>query len=440
MPTLDENQVRSREKLPKLINRKDVNFTMITLDHTHFATQQILKEFGFNDDEIGDFVALTRDRNVEVRFIEFMPFSGNAWETNQLVGWRTALTAAAAAVPAPGLQPLPGSPHDTAKRWAVPGWAGAVGFISSMTEHFCTGCNRLRLMADGSLKVCLFGASEISLRDALRAGACDDEIAALIRAALRNKKPSHAGNNMLHPIVHAESRANAKPTNDTDRRLTASTQPSSGAAAVAAAMAVTAVPWQLRQQRAYCNDARLSHLDDQGRARMVDVGAKAVTRRVAVAVCSVRVAAPVLRLLRAAGLPKGDALTVAEIAGVMGAKRTADLIPLCHPLPLDCVRVSVHLPTDSIGALRVQCEVCVRAPTGAEMEALTGAAVAALALYDMCKSADKNIVISDLRLLHKSGGRSDINLQSLSPATSTPVTSPSDDCAETYAPTGFPHL
>lgn len=140
---------------------------------------------------------------------------------------------------------------------------------------------------------------------------------------------------------------------------------------------------------------------------MVDVGAKPVTARRAVASCSLRVSARLLRLLRDARLPKGDALAVAELAGVMAAKRAAELIPLCHSLPLDAVRVRVTLPGEGAGgAVGVRCEVAATARTGAEMEALTGAAVAALALYDMCKAVDKGMRVTDLRLVSKSGGRS----------------------------------
>lgn len=142
---------------------------------------------------------------------------------------------------------------------------------------------------------------------------------------------------------------------------------------------------------------------------MVDVGGKAVTRRRAVAACSLRVGAPLLRLLRDARLPKGDALQAARLAGVMAAKRAADLIPLCHPLPLDAVEVRVALPAGDCprgGDVAVRCEVAATARTGAEMEALTGAAVAALTLYDMCKAVDKGMRLTDLRLVSKSGGRS----------------------------------
>lgn len=156
---------------------------------------------GFNDDEICDFVELTRDRNIEVRFIEFMPFAGNEWDDSKLVPYRRALSAIHQHYP--DLQPARPRPHDTARVWRVPGYAGSVGFISSMTQHFCSSCNRLRITADGNLKVCLFGAAEVSLRDAVRAGADDAQLDALVRAALRNKKPQHAG---MQNLAHMENR------------------------------------------------------------------------------------------------------------------------------------------------------------------------------------------------------------------------------------------
>ncbi|CAH0399948.1 unnamed protein product [Chilo suppressalis] len=145
---------------------------------------------GFNDDEICDFVELTRDRDIEVRFIEFMPFSGNAWDDSKLVPYRQALREISKRFEVEGGGRAAG---DTARIWTLKGHRGTVAFIASMTQPFCSTCNRLRLTADGSLKVCLFGEAEVSLRDAMRAGATDNELEALIRAALHNKKPQHAG-------------------------------------------------------------------------------------------------------------------------------------------------------------------------------------------------------------------------------------------------------
>jgi len=154
-------------------------------------------------------------------------------------------------------------------------------------------------------------------------------------------------------------------------------------------------------------DQPFSHLDEQGRARMVDVGAKAVTARVAVAEAVVRLSARTYVLLKTHALPKGDAMAVARIAGIMAAKKTGELIPLCHPLGLDAVDVRFHLD-DAATSVRIEAEAKITARTGIEMEAMTAASVAALALYDMCKAVQKDIVIEQVRLLYKAGGKSGV--------------------------------
>ena len=149
----------------------------------------------------------------------------------------------------------------------------------------------------------------------------------------------------------------------------------------------------------------LSHVDAAGRPRMVDVGAKAATERTAVAEGLIRMAREALDEVQRNAGPKGDVLTTAELAGVMAAKRTADLIPLCHPLPLDHVAVEVSLdPT--VPGVRVRATVRATARTGVEMEALTAAAVALLTVYDMVKAADRGMEIEGIRLLEKAGGKS----------------------------------
>jgi cyclic pyranopterin phosphate synthase len=150
---------------------------------------------------------------------------------------------------------------------------------------------------------------------------------------------------------------------------------------------------------------RPTHLDDDGAPRMVDVGDKEVTARRAVAGAVVHFRPEVLRTLLDAGGPKGDALVTARLAGIGAAKRTAELIPLCHPLPLD--RVDVELtPDPSAGTVEIRAEARVTARTGVEMEAMVAASVAALTLYDMAKALQRDIVIGEVRLLEKSGGRS----------------------------------
>jgi len=141
-----------------------------------------------------------------------------------------------------------------------------------------------------------------------------------------------------------------------------------------------------------------SHLDDSGRARMVDVGAKPLQQRRAVAEGWLCCAPATIEKLRARALPKGDVLAVAQIAGIQAAKRTAELIPLCHPLALDVVEVTFTLENDRIG---IRAVAAITARTGIEMEALTAVSVAALTLYDMCKAVDKGMVIEGIRLVEK---------------------------------------
>ena len=149
----------------------------------------------------------------------------------------------------------------------------------------------------------------------------------------------------------------------------------------------------------------LTHLDEAGRARMVDVGAKDVTERVAVARGRITLQPETLRLIAAGNIPKGDVLAVAQIAGVMAAKRTGDLIPLCHPLLLNQVVVTCA-PNPAENCIDIEATVRVSGKTGVEMEALTAVTIAGLTLYDMAKAVDRGMQLSDVRLVHKSGGRS----------------------------------
>ena len=156
---------------------------------------------GVNDDELTDFVALTESRPVEVRFIEYMPFAGNGWNDSSFVPYADMLA---------GIEQRFGTmtkgkdgPNDTTRWYRVPGWAGSVGFITSMSDHFCGTCNRLRITADGNLKVCLFGAAEVSLRDKMRAGATDDELETVIDAAVNRKAARHAG---MYELADADDR------------------------------------------------------------------------------------------------------------------------------------------------------------------------------------------------------------------------------------------
>lgn len=145
----------------------------------------------FNEDEICDFVEFTKDRNVDVRFIEYMPFSGNKWQTDRLMSFKETLQVIQKQYP--NFKALENGPNDTSKAFTVPGYTGQVGFITSMTEHFCGTCNRLRITADGNIKVCLFGNKEFSLRDAIRNKCSEEELIDLIATAVQRKRKQHAG-------------------------------------------------------------------------------------------------------------------------------------------------------------------------------------------------------------------------------------------------------
>ncbi len=152
-------------------------------------------------------------------------------------------------------------------------------------------------------------------------------------------------------------------------------------------------------------DKKLSHIDDKGRAKMVDVSDKEVTAREAVARGRVILKPETLRLIIEDGIPKGDVLSVAQLAGVMAAKRTYELIPMCHPLSLTNVDVKLDAKEDE-SAIMIEASVKTKDRTGVEMEALTAVSIAALTVYDMCKAVERGIKITDIRLVKKSGGKS----------------------------------
>ena len=149
----------------------------------------------------------------------------------------------------------------------------------------------------------------------------------------------------------------------------------------------------------------LTHFDERGNARMVDVGDKDVTERVATAKASIVMQPATLALIRDKKAAKGDVLAVAQLAGIMAAKKTSDLIPLCHPLALSSVQVTLSLG-EKRNAVDIEATCKLKGKTGVEMEALTAASVAALTVYDMCKAVDRGMVIEQVKLLHKSGGKS----------------------------------
>ena len=153
--------------------------------------------------------------------------------------------------------------------------------------------------------------------------------------------------------------------------------------------------------------AELTHIDENGNAVMVDVSSKSETERTATAKGSVEMQPETMALIQGGGVKKGDVLSIAQLAGIMGAKRTPDLIPLCHPLNLSSVKVNLSCDADR-NAVDIEATCKLNGQTGVEMEALTAVSVAALTIYDMCKAVDKGMHISNIRLTHKAGGNSGV--------------------------------
>ncbi|KAJ3908944.1 molybdenum cofactor biosynthesis prote [Lentinula edodes] len=333
---------------------------------------------GLNDNEVLDFVEMTKDRPISVRFIEFMPFTGNKWDKFKMVPSSDLLRVISAKHL--GLERMADETNVTARSWKIPGYQGEFGFISSMSDHFCSACNRLRITADGQIKVCLFDAKEVSLRDEIRTGASDFEILRLIGRAVHGKEEKHL---QMEDIDVVSNR-----------------------------------PMILI-----------------GRASMVDVSEKSVTKRSATAKGRIVVTERAYDLINKSYssesesimgknsssmdeaqkkvLRKGDTLTVAQLAAIMGSKKTSDLIPLCHPLPLTDVKVKLTCEafeeTQGIWKYSVVCRATVacEGKTGVEMEALTAVSVGLLTIWDMLKAvAGKEMVIGEIMVSEKSGGRS----------------------------------
>ncbi|KZT43897.1 molybdenum cofactor biosynthesis prote, partial [Sistotremastrum suecicum HHB10207 ss-3] len=354
---------------------------------------------GLNDYEVMDFVEMTKSKDIAVRFIEFMPFSGNKWDKSKIVPSAELLGRVLARHPS--TQKISDLGNDTARSYKVPGYKGSFGFISSMSDHFCGTCNRLRVTADGQIKVCLFDGTEVSLRDQMRRGASDDELLHVIGHAVGNKKAKHAGmenidvlQNRPMILIGAGARSRPRHLHMRHHHSTAAPPP---------------VP-------------SLTHIDGTGRPKIVDVSAKPVSQRSATAVGTIKLNPIAFELLGPAAHPpdrgdvddnavgkarsKGDVLLVAQLAAIMASKKTSDLIPLCHPIPIN--NVSVTFKSDE-STCSVSCEATVQCEgrTGVEMEALTSVSVGLLTVWDMLKAvAGKEMSISGIKVVKKSGGRS----------------------------------
>uniref|UniRef100_A0A8C8REI0 cyclic pyranopterin monophosphate synthase n=1 Tax=Pelusios castaneus TaxID=367368 RepID=A0A8C8REI0_9SAUR len=395
---------------------------------------------GLNEDELLDFVVLTKNQPLDVRFIEYMPFDGNKWNFKKMVSYKEMLYTVRQRWP--DLEKLPCEASSTAKAYKVPNFQGQISFITSMSEHFCGSCNRLRITADGNLKVCLFGNSEVSLRDLLRSNASEDELVQIIGAAVGRKKKQHAGMFNIsqmknRPMILIEQlllaadilqaqasgscilRRNLSSDSDTKclRTGTPSSKHTSQIAGDSHSGDAAGNQSEEKGSRSEsqaigsglctsepCPSHGLTHIDQEGRASMVDVGRKPDSQRTAVARAVVRLGEKAFGMVRQNQLKKGDVLAVAQIAGIQGAKLTSQLIPLCHNIPLSHVDVSLCLDENSC-AVVIQALCRSQGKTGVEMEALTAACLAALTVYDMCKAVTHDIVIEEVKLLSKTGGQ-----------------------------------
>lgn len=379
---------------------------------------------GLNESEVLDFVNLTKDQDLSVRFIEFMPFTGNKWNEAKMVP-SSELIANIKTVHPSATRDLE-EPNETARTWKIPGFKGTFGFISSMSDHFCSSCNRLRLTADGQIKVCLFDPEEVSLRDLMRQGASDDELLSTIQRAVAGKKEKHAGMNDIDVQTNRPMILIGHPR----KKLTTRLQQRQFFPPE-----VFHRPMAQHSIRAY--STKLTHIDPAGKANMVDVGDKPPTKRSATAVGRIRItplayelvtktypveerdsdASSPAQLAANKARRKGDALTIAQIAAIMGAKQTSNLIPLCHPLSLSKISVNLEPQEDqtagpdgnSIVRHYIQCAATVscEGKTGVEMEALTAVSVGLLTVWDMLKAvAGREMEICDLKVISKSGGAS----------------------------------
>ncbi|KAG6008588.1 hypothetical protein E4U21_004228 [Claviceps maximensis] len=415
---------------------------------------------GVNDGQVLRFVEMTREKDLEIRFIEYMPFDGNRWNKNKMISYSEMLGMIREQYPK--LEKVVDDKNDTSKAWHVPGFAGRIGFITSMTHNFCGTCNRLRITSDGNLKVCLFGNAEVSLRDILRRSNNGDPIDAqayeamkqidmdqtqgrvsafqgpgmtpyeaelldIIGVAVKNKKAKHAGIGELEhmknrPMIlidsivaslHGQPSAYTRHLLDKSRILGSYAFAPGGRRLIQTRLFSTSRTRNSNSPRkdegSHDQDEatkRLTHVSDSGSAHMVSISEKAVTSRTAIAACKVRFSSrTALLLIQENQMKKGDVLGVARIAGIMAAKRTSDLIPLCHPIAISRVVIDLKPASEGDG-IEIRATVDCDGKTGVEMEAMTAATTAALTVYDMCKAVDKGMVIDGVRVVLKDGGKS----------------------------------
>ncbi|CAH1790944.1 unnamed protein product [Owenia fusiformis] len=498
---------------------------------------------GLNEEEICDFVALTENKNIDVRFIEYMPFDGNKWNENKMVSYQEMLNIIRQRWP--NFDKLSDAKSDTSKAYRVSGFKGQVGFITSMSEHFCGGCNRLRITADGNLKVCLFGNSEVPQEETTcwNGDSVKDEESSYdfdwwvrlnylsyaytkTSSAIYNIPPSWMTSEFNqnstkrgdYDIMKLQNYSDKKcqcrnvnkksivkicdisdskmiiSNNQKEQNIDINNRPPMNIA-TASLLNIQCVKllgntlnktYAVHQYRTYskkvdgdktCNkgqdekneysdrhdwldedtmkywetpsgnieqtgsvappgglipgirsnfgglvnqlgqsvgnigvnkydeeeENKLTHTDEQGKANMVNVGNKDDTHRVAIAKGTIVLGEKAYHLVRENKMKKGDVLTVAQIAGIMAAKKTSDLVPLCHAIPITKSDIWFEFNEENHEIL-ITGEVHTVGKTGVEMEALASVSVAALTIYDMCKAVTRDMIIQDVKLMKKTGG------------------------------------
>ncbi|RWA13852.1 hypothetical protein EKO27_g1233 [Xylaria grammica] len=344
---------------------------------------------GTNDREIMKFVEMTREKGIEVRFIEYMPFDGNKWNKGKMFSYSEMLHLIKEKYPQ--LERVKGHKNETSKTFKIPGFAGSLGFITSMTHNFCGTCNRLRITSDGNLKVCLFGNAEVSLRDILRkcnnGEPIDESTFEVMKQVGMHTKPGLTNGSVQSGLAPNEQEL------------------------------LDVIGLAVKRKKAkHAGIGELEHMKNRpmiliesGAAHMVSISDKTPSKRVAKAICSVQFTDMIAcRLIQENQIQKGDVLGVARVAGIMAAKKTSDLIPLCHPIALSKVTVNLQIiqDQDDTGRVDIEAIVACEGKTGVEMEALTAASTAALTIYDMCKAVDKRMTIEGLKVVLKEGGKS----------------------------------
>ncbi|KAI3384395.1 hypothetical protein SNEBB_006935 [Seison nebaliae] len=340
----------------------------------------------FNEDELFKFIELTRENLIEVRFIEFMPFEGNQWNSDKFISQNELCSRISAQY---NLRKIPNEINGTANRYQIENFRGTIGFIASMSQKFCSSCNRLRLTANGKIKNCLFDNHELDLKDLIRNNnITNEDIGKFIQLNLQNKKKSHA-------VRNGYLKNNEKPTDGVNRRLISTKQ-------------------QMRSIHIHSiRFGEFTHIS-KGSVEMVDVSNKTKGNllRQATVVGELRIEKKEFENLSKYFDERTlkTLETTINIAGVLGGKQTAKLIPLCHQINLSQIKFSMNL-IDNCFILKCHVRTGQDSVTGVEMEALTGCSIALLTLYDMLKSvvsSQKYLEIRKIKVIQKIGGRNDM--------------------------------